>query len=341
MLTDSILAGIAVAATVARPRSWSAALIAAAAAGAAACLGVGSPKGAATATAPMVAYLLAAVALAAAAVRLGLAARLAACLARAARGRAGGLFALVCLATAAATAAVSLDGAVVLLVPVALELARRFGAPLRPLLLGIVSVANAFSLGLPEGNPTNLVVLARAGTSLGGYAERALPAGVAAAALCAGGVAWLERRSLSGSPAAESPAPRAGGAASATLAVLRIGLQLTSLLVVLIPLESHLPAVRDAGGLPGALVLAAAAAAAAALVNNLPASAAIAAGLGGEAAYAALAGVSIGALATEHGSVATLLAGDLSGTRAYERRLVPVVAAALAVGTVLVWAGGR
>ena len=44
------------------------------------------------------------------------------------------------------------------------------------------------------------------------------------------------------------------------------------------------------------------------------------------------------ALATEHGSVATLLAGELAGVRAYERRLVPVVAAALAVATVVLYA---
>ena len=51
-----------------------------------------------------------------------------------------------------------------------------------------------------------------------------------------------------------------------------------------------------------------------------------------------LAGVSVGALATEHGSVATLLAGELAGARAYERRLVPVVAAALALATILLYA---
>ena len=83
-------------------------------------------------------------------------------------------------------------------------------------------------------------------------------------------------------------------------------------------------------GVAGALAISAATAAAAAAVNNLPASAAVAAAFSGPAAYAALAGVSVGALATEHGSVATLLAGELAGESAYERRLVPVVAAALA-----------
>jgi arsenical pump membrane protein len=343
VITSSILAGVAVVVTVARPRSWLGALTAASAAAVAVALGVGSLSPALVATAPTVGFLLVAVAAAATAVRLGLAARLATLLARGSRGRAGTLYVLVCLVTAAATAAVSLDGAVVLLVPVTLELAERFGAPLRPLLLGVVAVANAFSLGLPEGNPTNLVVLLRLGSGLGGYALRALPAAAAAAVLCAAGVAWFERRSLTAGGAVE-PEPRSGRAqvrlASGFGAVLRLGLQLSALLVVLIPLirHFHLPAL---GGLVGALAVAGAAAAAAALVNNLPASAAIAAGLGGPAAYAALAGVSVGALVTEHGSVATLLAGELAGTRAYERRLVPVVAVALAVATMLIWLGER
>jgi Na+/H+ antiporter NhaD/arsenite permease-like protein len=337
MITDSILAGIAVAVTVMRPRSWLAALTAASAAAVAVGLGVGSLGPALVATAPTVAFLLVAVASVAVAVRLGLADRLAVLLARAAGGRTRRLYVLVCLSTAAATAMVSLDGAVVLLVPVALELARRFGAPLRPLLLGIVAVANAFSLGLPEGNPTNLVVLARLDSNLGAYALRALPAGAAAAVLCAAGVAWLERRSLSAGSAVDLPSvtPEVR-VASGFGAVLRLGLQLSSLLVVLIPVSGHLPAAR-LGGLGGALAVAAATAAAAALVNNLPASAALAAGLSGPAAYAALAGVSVGALETEHGSVATLLAGDLAGTPAYERRLVPVVSVALGVAVLLLW----
>jgi hypothetical protein len=45
-----------------------------------------------------------------------------------------------------------------------------------------------------------------------------------------------------------------------------------------------------------------------------------------------------GRLVTEHGSVATMLAGELAGTRAYERRLVPVVAVALALATILLYA---
>jgi Na+/H+ antiporter NhaD/arsenite permease-like protein len=202
----------------------------------------------------------------------------------------------------------------------------------RPLLLGVVAVANAFSLALPEGNPTNLVVLERLGRDFGDYTLHALPAGLAAAIVCAAGAAWLGRTERPAPPPA--PDPRIGTGLGA---VARLGVQLTGLLVVLIPVARHLPAVH-APGLGGSLAVAGVTAAAAAAVNNLPASAAIAAALTGPAAYAALAGVSVGALATEHASVATLLAGELAGARAYERRLVPVVAAALALATVLLYA---
>ena len=117
--------------------------------------GAGSLGASVAATAPTIAFLLVAVALAGLAVRAGFASWAADNLAAVAGQRSLFLYALVCLSTAVATALVSLDGAVVLLVPVVLELARR-GASLRRLLLGVVAVANAFSLGLPEGNPTNL-----------------------------------------------------------------------------------------------------------------------------------------------------------------------------------------
>ena len=326
-----ILAAVAVGVAIVRPRSWAATAITVAAAAVAVLLGTGSLRPSLAATAPTIGFLLVAVALAGLAVRLGFASLAAAMLAALAGPRSLLLYALVCLATAVATALVSLDGAVVLLVPVVVELARR-GAPLRPLLLGVVAVANAFSLGLPEGNPTNIVVLERLGGHFGDYATRALPAGLAAAVVCAAGVAWLERG------ACATPASSNGLRLGAGIgAVVRLGIQLSALLVVLIPLARRVPLVEP-HGIGGALVIAAATAAAAAAVNNLPASAAVAAALTGPAAYAALAGVSVGALATEHGSVATLLAGELAGTRAYERRLVPVVAAALALATILLYA---
>jgi Na+/H+ antiporter NhaD/arsenite permease-like protein len=331
LVIDVILAAAAVTVTVVRPRSWAATAVVVATAAFAVLLGAGSLVASVAATGPAIGFLAVAVGLSALAVRLGLAARVAEALARRARRRPALLYVLVCLSSAAATALVSLDGAVVLLVPVVLELGRR-GAAVRPLLLGMVAVANAFSLGLPEGNPTNLVVLARLDEGLGAYTLRALPAAVGAAVICAAGAAWLGR-GAEWSRAAPTQVRVGAGLG----AVARLGLQLSALLVVLIPVARHVPGIRSSG-LGVSLGVAAVTAAVAATVNNLPASAAIAATLSGPAAYAALAGVSVGALATEHGSVATLLAGELAGVRAHERRLVPVVAAALAVATVVLYA---
>ena len=329
MIIGLILAGVAVGATVVRPRSWAAAGLAAA------CAVVGSAAlgTALEAAMPTIGFLLVAVATAAGIVRLGMPRRAASILLRAGRGRPLPVYALVCVATALATAGVSLDGAVVLLVPVVVELARR-GMALRPLLLGGVAVANAFSLAVPEGNPTNLVVMARLHASLAGYAERALPAGAAAAVVCAVAVAFLDRPRLDRATLTRERAPAAGFGA-----VLRLGVQLTALLALLIPLAARV-GIPHVHSLAASLAVAGVVAVAAGLANNLPVSAAVAAALAGPAAFAALAGVSVGALVTENGSVATMLAGDLAGTSAYDRRLVPVVAAALALATTLLWLGG-
>jgi Na+/H+ antiporter NhaD/arsenite permease-like protein len=322
LLSNWIFAGVAVAATVVRPRSWTSVLFAAGCAVA----GGGALGAAFAASGPAVAFLLVVVAVAAGLVRLGVPSGTAGLLLRVSREPVV-VYVLICAATAVATALLSLDGAVVLLVPVTLELARR-GFALRPLLLGGVAVANAFSLALPEGNPTNLVVLARLHEGIVAYAERGLPAGTAAAVVCAVAVALvdpprLERRDF------ERPGPTAGVGA-----VLRLGVQLTALLALLIPLAGR-TGVPRVHGLAGSLAVAATVAVAAGLANNLPVSAAVAALLAGPAAYAALAGVSVGALLTENGSVATMLAGDLAGEPAYDRRLVPAVGVALAVATAL------
>src|SRR5258706_8801017 len=104
MVTDFILAGFAVAAIVVGPRSWLSALTAGACAVAAIALGAGSLGPALTATLPTIGFLLAAVCVAAGAVRLGAAAALASILMRWSRGRPLALYALVCLSTAVATA---------------------------------------------------------------------------------------------------------------------------------------------------------------------------------------------------------------------------------------------
>jgi Na+/H+ antiporter NhaD/arsenite permease-like protein len=107
-------------------------------------------------------------------------------------------------------------------------------------------------------------------------------------------------------------------------------------------LDGLAPAVSlHRGGLVALLVVAGGTAAAAALANNLPVSASVAAlATAGPGAYAALIGLSVGALATPHGSVATLIARDLAGDddeRSWARRWAPTAAAAVALATLVLW----
>lgn len=153
--------------------------------------------------APMVVFLAAALTLAAMLERAGLGERLAAALARRARGSSRTLYAYVCLVCAALTATVSLDGAVVLMVPVLLVLARRHGAPFSPLFLGMVVVANASSIAVPQGNPTNLLIIERLGIAPTTFFAHMAGPGITAAVLCGAAIAISERRQL----AVPYPAP--------------------------------------------------------------------------------------------------------------------------------------
>jgi len=204
-----VLAALAIAALALRPRSaWSAAAVAGAAA--LDVLLVGARVGPSLrAVAPMVAFLTAALTLAALVERAGLAERAAAALARHARGSMLTLYVATCAMCALLTAVVSLDGAVVLMVPVALALARRHDAPLPALFAGVVVVANAASIAVPMGNPTNLVVVERLGISTGAFVAHMLLPGIVAAVTCAAGVALHERDALTARrrPAAPAPAP--------------------------------------------------------------------------------------------------------------------------------------
>jgi Na+/H+ antiporter NhaD/arsenite permease-like protein len=195
LIVHAILAAIAIAALAVRPRSAPATLAALAAA--AVDVVLGAPFGAAIAVvAPLTAFLGAALTLAGLVERSGIAERVAAALAHRAGGSALALYALVCATCAALTAAVSLDGAVVLVVPLLLVLSRRFGAPFAPLFLGAIIVANAGSIAVPQGNPTNLVVIDRLSLSPETFTLHMLVPGLAAAALGAAGIALVERRAL-------------------------------------------------------------------------------------------------------------------------------------------------
>src|SRR5919108_330144 len=108
--------------------------------------------------APLFAFLAAALTLAALVERSGLAERAAATLAIHARGNALLLYGLVCALCVLLTAVVSLDGAIVLMVPLVLALNRRWSVPLAPLFVGVVAVvlagswAYAASIGLAVGS---------------------------------------------------------------------------------------------------------------------------------------------------------------------------------------------
>lgn len=371
-----ILAAMALAVVAARPRSWISAAGAAACAGLALASGAGGAGSALTTAGPPVAFLAAVMGLALLADDSGLAARLAGLLARAGRGRTLSLFLLVCAVCAALTAALSLDGAVVVMLPVLATLSRRHAAPLRPLLLGVVGVANCFSAALPAGNPTNLVVMDRLGLSPGGFTERMLLPSVGATVACVAVLWLLERHGLEGSYTRDSgeASRRSGRLALVALAAaaasdwvspivgispwlpvsivavvalaasrrspllalpLRVGIQIASLLVVLGALRSGL----DVGsiGLASPVLVAAAVTLGAAVANNLPASAVVASlGAAGPGSYAALLGLSAGALATPHGSVATLVSLELSpGERGLAVRWAVAALAAVATGVLL------
>jgi hypothetical protein len=252
---------------------------------------------------------------------------------------------VVCAVCALLTATVSLDGAVVLMVPLVYAHARRTRDLARPLLLGTIAVANAFSLAVPQGNPTNIVVSRRLGLSSQAFVARLFVPALLATFVVVLALAIVERRSLSGrfrgSPAAGRPLSRdewiaAGALAAAAMAgasapwlgvsawwpvcgvagaawvvarvvgaarpaasvQLRIGVQIGALVARRGRGRGRHPvpaSVRVAGG---AGRRGAAAAIAAGALNNLPASVVLARLLGGQplAAYATLAGPSVGAL---------------------------------------------
>jgi arsenical pump membrane protein len=158
---------------------------------------------------PTFVFLAAALTLAATLARAGLGERVASALAVRARGSSYRLYAYVCVLCALLTATVSLDGAVVLMVPVLLAL-KRHRAPFPSLFLGTVVVANAFSIAVPQGNPTNLLIIARLGLSPEAFLANMLAPGLLAAVLCAGAVAAGERHRLAvpyRAPAPDAQAP--------------------------------------------------------------------------------------------------------------------------------------
>src|SRR5919109_2722999 len=382
LIVHAILAALAVGSVALAPGRALSALAVAGAAVVDVALGAAATP-ALAAIAPLLTFLAAALTLAALVERSGLAERAAVSLAAAARGSAALLYVLVCALCALLTAVVSLDGAVVLMVPVLLAPAPHARAPLAPLFLGVVAVANAASIAVPQGNPTNLVVMNQLGLSPEAFLAHMLAPGLAATLICAAGVAFRERRLLAGAYARPQtqPAPLSteerhaalalaaaacaawaaplvglapwwpfAGVVAITLALQRrrphllipwrLAVQVGGLVVVTQALALH-ASLPPALALPGLAAASLGIGAVAALVNNLPASVwATALVTAGPAAYAASIGLAVGALATPQGSVATLLAGQLTGQAAPAvdpRRFAPLAAAGVLVATLPLW----
>jgi hypothetical protein len=118
----------------------------------------------------------------------------------------------------------------------------------------------------------------------------------------------------------------------------RVAVQVVSLLVVFEPLAARLP-IAAAPGAPGLLYVLVAVSFLAALGNNPPAGAAVASlPLSAAGSLGAMLGLSVGSLATPHGSVATLIAAELADPdgRIGIRRPLAVAAAAGVVAAGLV-----
>jgi arsenical pump membrane protein len=197
LILHAILAAVGVGAIALRPQAPVSVAVVGGAALLEVLLGTSAEPALATVL-PMACFLTAAMSLAALVERSGLCDRAADALARRAGGRCLALYGLVCALCAALTAVVSLDGAVVLMVPLVLALHRRFAAPFAPLFVGVVAVANPVSIAVPQGNPTNLVVMERLGLSPTAFAAHLLVPGIAAGAACALAVALTLRASLTG-----------------------------------------------------------------------------------------------------------------------------------------------
>jgi arsenical pump membrane protein len=151
-------------------------------------------------------------------------------------GRGTVLLASLLLVTAAITAILNLDTAVVFLTPVLLHAARHRGLGDTPFLYGAVFMANSASLLLPGSNLTNLIVLAHNPVPGSTFAAHLWPAWIVAVAVTIVFLALVFRRELDPAVAAvpERPTfrPRAGTAGVAVATALVLGLSQPALPVL-------------------------------------------------------------------------------------------------------------
>jgi arsenical pump membrane protein len=156
------------------------------------------------------------------------------------------LLAALLLVTAAVTAVLNLDTAVVFLTPVLVHAARQRGLSEEPFLYGAVFMANSASLLLPGSNLTNLIVLADGHVTGSAFAGRLWPAWTAAVAITIAYLAVVFRRHLrpATQPRTERAQfrPSAGSAAVAIATVLVLVLARPALPVLAVGLAAILVA---------------------------------------------------------------------------------------------------
>lgn len=116
--------------------------------------------------------------------------------ARAARGRAGLLFVLVCGVAALVTVTLSNDATVLLLTPLVVEMASRLQVPVLPYAFVCAYIANAASLAIPIANPANIVVLRSVPLTASEFLALLGPSAVLATVATIGAMFWLRRREL-------------------------------------------------------------------------------------------------------------------------------------------------
>ena len=166
---------------------------------------------------PLAAFLAAVIYLAGATERSGAAERAAVTIARLARGCGWAAFVLVAVLGAGLTATVSLDGAAVVMVPVARRLERVSGFSLRLSLMASIAVCNAASAIVPQGNPANLALMAGGREGPAAYLRIMAPAGIAASVIALSAIAIGERAALR-RPLKTPPPPGAAGPGEAVVA---------------------------------------------------------------------------------------------------------------------------
>jgi Na+/H+ antiporter NhaD/arsenite permease-like protein len=212
--------------------------------------------------------------------------------------------------TALLSGAINLDVAVVVAVPLALELARdrRWDGGRRA--VAVALTANATSFLIPTSNITTLLVLQQVPLSPGRFAQDSWLAWLLVSALTVGALAaYLARRpGRSVVPMRGAPGPGMDGTAALTSRALAL-LDLVPLFVAAAAIRAMLAgAVSPGGGLLPELIQAILLAAG---VNNLPAAAAVSA-VGATGRWTAVLGLAIGPNLVLSGSLASLVARRLA-----------------------------